>query len=79
MGKNIGSRKIKFVPGQRVRPSRNAIWANIFPRTRILQTGVVVRVDEFNCPSVLWEGRKTPKWYHPDYISLDGRSPTPLR
>jgi hypothetical protein len=63
----------RFRIGQRVRPSAEGIKANIFSKTRHLQTGVVQKVDRFNSPSVLWEGRKTTKSYHPDFIEPDRR------
>lgn len=44
--------KHKFMVGQRVRPSVEGIEACIFPKTRHNQTGVVTKVDEFNCPTV---------------------------
>jgi hypothetical protein len=65
--------KHKFRVGQRVRPSAEGIAVNIFPKTRQLQTGVVQKVDRFNSPTVLWEGRSTPKGYHPDFIAPDKR------
>lgn len=70
---NIGSKKHKFRVGQRVRPSRAGIENDIFTGSRQLQSGMVVKVDQFNCPTVLWDGRKTPRGYHPDFISIDGR------
>lgn len=65
--------KHKFKVGQRVRPSDEAIAAFIFPKTRHSQTGVVMKVDRFNAPSVLWDGRKCTRTYHPDFISPDRR------
>jgi len=62
-----------FREGQRVRPSTKGIRANIFLRTRHDQSGVVIKVDQFNCPTVLWEGRKKPISYHPDFIAPDRR------
>jgi len=67
--------KLKFKVGQKVRPSRYGIARNIYQRTRVKQTGVVVRVDAYNCPTVLWEGRKTPISYHPAFVSIDRRQP----
>lgn len=65
--------KHKFKTGQRVRPSDEGIAGLIFVKTKIAQTGVVTKVDKFNCPTVLWEGRKTPKRYHADFIEPDRR------
>lgn len=65
--------KYKFKVGQRVRPSHEG---RIFPRTRFEQTGVVTRVDKFNSPTVLWEGRKTASGYYADFIEPDRRRTT---
>lgn len=65
--------KHKFKVGQRVRPSTEGIKAMIFPRTRHNQSGEVTKVDRFNSPTVLWEGRKTASGYHPDFIEPDRR------
>lgn len=65
--------KHKFRINQRVRPSAYGIERLVFPKTRHQQTGVVLKVDRFNCPTVLWEGRKTPYSYHPDFIAPDRR------
>ncbi len=69
--------KHKFRVGQRVRPSEEGIDARLFPKTRHGQSGIVTSVDEFNCPTVVWEGRKTPSSYHPDFIAPDRRRPRP--
>lgn len=66
--------KHKFRVGQRVRPSKEGIEANLFARTRQQATGVVTRVDEFNCPTVLWSYRKTPSGYAPWFIAPDRRA-----
>jgi hypothetical protein len=63
----------KFKVGQRVRPSGDGIAANIFPKTRHDQSGVVVKVDRFNCPTVLWKGRVTAHHYHARFIAPDRR------
>lgn len=65
--------KHKFRVGQRVRPSQEGIAAFIFPKTRHDQTGVVTKVDRFNSPTILWEGRKTPKSYAAEFIAPDRR------
>lgn len=65
--------KNKFSVGQRVRPSEAGIAAHIFSKTRRQQSGVVIKVDEFNSPTVLWDGRMTPSSYHPDFIAPDQR------
>lgn len=65
--------RFKFKVGQRVRPSAEGIEAHIFPKTRHNQSGVVQKVDRFNCPTVLWERRKTASGYHPRFIAPDRR------
>jgi len=65
--------KHKFKEGQRVRPSREGQQAYIFPKTRFDQTGIVVKVDRFNSPTVLWEGRKTTSSYYAGFIEPDRR------
>lgn len=63
----------KFRIGQRVRPSAEGISAHLFPKTRQQQSGIVQKVDEYNCPTVLWNGRKTASIYHPNFIDPDRR------
>lgn len=68
----------KFRVGQRVRPSKYGIERNIFCGTyrgkrRADASGVVLRVDEFNSPTVLWDGRKTASSYFPGFITVDRR------
>jgi hypothetical protein len=58
----------KFRIGQRVRPSPEGIRRNVFPGKKATRGGVVEKVDEFNSPTVLWDGRKTADGYHPDFI-----------
>lgn len=65
--------KHKFRVGQRVRPSQYGKDNRIFSKTRHDQSGVVVKVDRFNAPTVIWEGRKTASEYHPDFIEPDRR------
>lgn len=65
--------KHRFRVGQRVRPSQLAIEKTLFAKTRHAATGIVTKVNEFNCPTVLWEYRKTTASYHPDFIALDRR------
>lgn len=65
--------KYKFRIGQRVRPSQEGIEANIFTKTRIHGTGIVVKVDKFNCPTILWDWRTTTSGYHPRFIKPDYR------
>ena len=67
----LGSFKFKI--GQRVRPSKHGIAANIFTKTRRNQSGIVQKVDRFNSPTILWDGRKTTSGYHPCFIALDRR------
>ncbi len=69
--------KHRFKVGQRVRPSEEGIKAFLFPKTRHMQRGVVQKVDRFNCPTVLWEGRKTASGYHPIFIAPDRRRAKP--
>lgn len=63
----------KFRVGQRVRLSQRGKVANIAYRCHLDRPGVVAKVDEFNSPSVLWDGRKTASGYHPDFIEPDRR------
>lgn len=63
----------RFKVGQRVRPSAEGIAANVFPKTRHHQSGVVTRVDEFNSPDVKWDGRKTTSGYAAAFIAPDRR------
>lgn len=65
--------KHKFRVGQRVRPSQYGKDCFIFTKTRHEQTGVVTKVDVFNSPTVLWEGRKTTSSYYPGFIEPDRR------
>lgn len=69
----------KFKVGQRVRPSEYSMGRFIFPKTRAAQSGIVTKVDEFNCPTVLWDLRKTASGYHPDFIEPDRRKRTQAR
>lgn len=69
--------KHKFRKGQRVRPSAEGIDAFLFPKTRHNQSGVVLKVDEFNSPTVLWDGRKTGKRYYAGFIAPDRRRVKP--
>lgn len=69
------SARRKFRIGLRVRPSSYGISSNIFSKTRHKQSGVVTKVDEFNDPTVLWDGRKTPKRYYYGFVALDRRTP----
>lgn len=62
-----------FKVGQRVRPSAEGIAANLFKR-RPNRSGIVQKVDRFNSPTVLWDGRKTASGYHPDFIEPDRRT-----
>lgn len=63
----------RFRVGQRVRPSEYGKDHCIFPKSRFDQSGIVTKVDEFNSPTVLWDGRKTPKGYAPEFIAPDRR------
>lgn len=66
-------RRHKFRVGQRVRPSQYGKDSCIFSKTRHDQTGIVTKVDEFNCPTVRWEGRKTTSGYFAGFIEPDRR------
>ena len=65
--------RYRFRPGQRVRPSKEGIAAFLFAKAKHQQSGVVIKVDRFNCPTVLWDGRKTASCYHPEFIARDQR------
>jgi hypothetical protein len=65
--------KHKFKVGQRVRPSQEGEDAYIFRRKHFDRTGIVTKVDKFNCPTVLWEGRKTASGYYAGFIQPDRR------
>jgi hypothetical protein len=56
-----------FKVGDRVRLTEYARQCFIVTR-RPDATGVVVKVDQFNSPTVLWDHRKTASGYHPDFI-----------
>lgn len=72
-------RKHQFRVGQRVRPSPYGIERNIFTKTREQQSGVVVKVDDLNTPTVRWDGRKTASSYYPGFIMADRRRTLSLR
>ena len=65
----IGKRA-PFRVGQRVKPSGNGFKALVFYRHGrfVVKRGTVTKVDEFNCPTILWDGRKRARSYHPDFI-----------
>lgn len=63
----------KFKVGQRVRVSAYGVEHNILPPHRRDTSGVVVKVDEFNSPSVRWDYRRTASGYHPYFIEPDHR------
>lgn len=65
--------RYKFTVGNRVRPSLRGIDANIFRPKHHDASGRVVKVDEFNVPTVLWDYRKTTARYHPDFVEPDKR------
>lgn len=60
--------KHKFKIGQRVKYTQHAKDSCLMPRTRRDAQGVVVKVDEFNCPTVLWDYRRSTSGYHPAFI-----------
>jgi hypothetical protein len=57
-----------FSVGDRVRFSAEGIAANLGWPKHNAALGTVVKVDEFNAPSVRWDHRKTASRYHPDFI-----------
>lgn len=70
--------KHRFRVGQRVRPSRHGIEALLFTGSyrginKSEASGLVVAVDKFNSPTVLWSYRRTAASYHPNFISPDRR------
>lgn len=65
--------KHRFKIGQHVRPSEYGIRHNIFPGPKAKQSGKVIKVSEFNSPTILWDSRKTASGYHPDFIEPDRR------
>lgn len=67
--------KHQFRLGQRVRPSEEGKAANVFMRKHWDASGVVMTFDPFNSPKVLWDHRKTARYYHPDFIKPDKRRP----
>lgn len=63
--------RYRFFVKQRVKPSPEGIAARLFwrPRAKIkTYRGTVTKVDEFNCPTVLWDDRKTATSYHAIFI-----------
>lgn len=65
----IGTRA-PFVVGQRVRLSQYGKDSRIYSGKKAERHGTVTKVDEFNCPTVLWEGRRTATSYYPDFIDV---------
>lgn len=66
--------KHKFRVGQRVRPSAEGIAAHLFDHgKRQDASGVVLEVDKFNSPTVLWDHRKTGSRYYAGFIAPDRR------
>ena len=65
--------KHKFKVGQRVRPSQYGIDRFIFRRSKALQSGTITKVDKFNSPTILWDGRKTTSSYFAGFIEPDRR------
>ena len=56
-----------FRVGQRERPSDDGKAQHLFAGKE-KRHGTVTAVDEYNCPTVLWDGRKTTSGYHPRFI-----------
>lgn len=78
---NGGTRHI-FKVGQRARPSEYGIKSHIFDGSyrgvkNSEQTGVIIKVDEFGCPTVQWAGKKTPQSYYYGFIEIDRRRTAP--
>lgn len=65
----IGSRR-PFKAGQRVRLSKMGVKALCYSGQKAMRIGTVIKVDQFNSPSVLWDGRRTSSAYHPDFIAV---------
>jgi hypothetical protein len=63
----IGSRP-PFKVGQRVKASKEALAGFVIRRCHAERRGTVKKVDQWNGPTVLWDGRKTAASYHPDFI-----------
>lgn len=70
--------RFKFKVGQRVRLSARGKEQFLLPMTKHDIGGTVIKVDEFNCPTVRWDHRRTASSYHPDFIERDYRH-TPSR
>lgn len=60
--------KHKFKVGQRVKPSKEGKGAFLFTKAYDNVRGTIIKVDRFNEPTVLWDHRKTPSSYHPDFV-----------
>lgn len=74
----LGVRTKPFRVGQRVRPSRAGIDANLFPGSKASREGTVQKVDRWNGPTVLWDVRKTADAYFCGFIEpvgAKGRKP----
>lgn len=69
----IGSQP-PFRVGQRVRPSAYGIERLIFQPSKATRLGTVTKVDKYNCPTVLWDGRRTATSYYPDFVEAVRRS-----
>lgn len=60
--------KHRFKVGQRVRLSEYARTRFLLPKSRADATGTVTKVDEFGCPTVLWDHRQTTSGYNWKFI-----------
>ncbi|MBX3502836.1 MAG: hypothetical protein KF889_25605 [Alphaproteobacteria bacterium] len=58
----------RFKVGQRVRFSEYARGRFILPKSRENAIGTVTKVDEFGCPTVRWDHRKTASGYNWAFI-----------
>jgi hypothetical protein len=60
--------RYRFKVGMRVKLSKAGREANLYPPKKHDRLGTVTRVDQFNTPTVLWDGMKTPRGFHPDFV-----------
>lgn len=60
--------RYRFKVGMRVKPSAEGIASTLFPGAKAERKGTVTKVDQWNGPTVLWDGRKTASSYWPGFI-----------
>lgn len=68
-----GFGKHKFRKGQRVRLSDEGRKKRLLPRVRLNASGKVLRVDNWNSPTVRWDHRRTADKYWAGFIEPDTR------